>query len=366
MVGCATSQPQGAAPPATPPAASSGPLVYVGGYRPEIHVFRLNVAAGTLTPAGQMSGGENPSFLAFDPKGRFVFAANETNNGRVTAFSVDRKSGGLTRINDVASGGASPAHLSTDHAGRFLLVANYAHALPGVVEVLPVGPDGKLGAPVDQANLGQGVNPHQIQTSPDNKHVFVPCKGGPFVTQFRFDAETGHLDFNGHARIRDKPKGGPRHLAFHPGGILAYGINELDSTVTAYQLNTQSGRLTEIQTISTLPEGFAGDNSTADIHVHPSGKFVYGSNRGHNSIVIFALDAEGKMTLIGHETRTIKTPRNFHIDPTGTLLLVANQGADTVTVFRVFPDSGLLEQIGVPVPAGKQPSFVGILPGTGG
>jgi 6-phosphogluconolactonase len=358
-----------AAPPPPPPAlapavapAPRGPLVYVSGYRPEILAFRLDVERGTLTPVGRADGGKGPSYLAFDPRGRYVYAVNEGTPGKLLSFAVDRATGALTRLGEASSEGLGPAHISVDATGKWVLVANYAGGKHGTVAVLPVAADGRLGPAADKADFGHDTNPHFIQTDPTNRFAFVPCKGGPFVTQLRFDPSNGRIELNDHDRIKQGPKGGPRHLAFHPSRKFAYVINELDSTMTAYAFDAAAGRLSELHTLSTLPAEFTGRNSGADVHVHPSGKFVYGSNRGHDSIAIFALGEDGRMTVVGHETQTIKTPRNFHIDPTGKLLLVASQAADTVTVFRIDPASGALEQVGAPVPAGKAPTFVGVLP----
>jgi 6-phosphogluconolactonase len=210
--------------------------------------------------------------------------------------------------------------------------------------------------------------PHFIAADPSNRFVFVPVKGGPYVAQLRFDAATGHLQPNRPNRVQSAPKAGPRHLDFHPSRRFAYVINEQAMTITAYDFDQDKGTLKEIETVATIPADVpAGtDFSTADIHVHPGGKLLYGSNRGHNSIVIFRIDeGSGRLTLVGHETRHIARPRNFHIDPTGSLLFVANQEAGSVTVFRIDAASGQLELVGPPTPVGAKPSFVGVvmLPG---
>jgi 6-phosphogluconolactonase len=343
------------------------PFVYVSGYRPEIAIFRLDVASGSLTPAGKVSAGQNPSFLAWDAGAKLLFAANETDPGRVRSFAIDQANGQLKALNDVPAGGSITAHLSVDRSGKWLLVANYGDRKEGTIATFPIDAGGRLGAAVDTRNFGAASMPHLIITDPANRFVFVPCKGGPFVAQLRLDAATGRLSPNNPERVASAPGSGPRHMDFHPNRKFAYVINELDLTMSAYAYDSDAGLLRELQTLPTLPKGAATtDNSAADVHVHPSGNFLYGSNRGHNSIVIYRLDpSTGRMTLLGHETRAIKRPRNFHIDPSGSLMLVANQDDASVTVFRIDQNRGTLDQLGAPVPVGANPSFVGVvmLPG---
>jgi 6-phosphogluconolactonase len=356
------------APAPFPVATGTVPFVFVGGYRPEILIFRLDVAGGRLAPVGSADGGREPSFLAWDPGARFLFAVNEVDEGRVLSFAIDQATGGLTRLSDQSSAGFGPAHLSVDRSGRWVLVANYADQKPGTVGVLPIGADGRLAPPVDSHDFGTAAMPHQIRADPSNHFVFVPCKGGPFVSQLTFDAANGHLEPNQPPRMPSAAGAGPRHLDFHPNGRFAYVINEQAMTISVYGFDRDRGTLQEIETVPTVPADITDrkDFSTADIHVHPSGKLLYGSNRGHDSIVIFRIDeATGRLQLVGHETRHIARPRNFHIDPGGTLLLVANQDSASVTVFRIDAASGLLELLGPPTPVGPKPSFVGVvlLPG---
>lgn len=373
---CATAAPPPAplsSPTATTAAAADAarvPFVYVSGYRPEILSFRLDPGSGKLTPVGSADGGREPSFLAWDSGARFLFAVNEVDDGRVLAFTIDQATGGLSRLNDESSAGFGPAHLSVDRGGKFVLVANYADSRPGTIGVLPIGPDGRLAPPVDRHDFGVATMPHFITADPSNRFVFVPLKGGPYVAQLRFDAATGRLQPNRPDRVASAPKAGPRHLDFHPNHRFAYVINEQAMTITAYAFDRGNGTLTEIETVSTVPADIPADGrkgfSTADIHVHPAGKLLYGSNRGHNSIVIFRIDdTSGRLILVGHETRDIARPRNFHIDPTGQLLFVANQESGTVTTFRIDAASGRLDPVGPPTPVGAKPSFVGVvmLPG---
>jgi 6-phosphogluconolactonase len=342
------------------------PFVYVSGYRPDISIFRLDTASGKLIPAGNVSGGQEPSFLAWDPAVKFLFAVNETDPGRVRSFAIDQASGALTPINDVPSMGSITAHLSTDRTGRWLLVANYGDQKQGVIATFPIGGDGRIGSAADTREFGPASMAHYISADPTNRFVFVPLKGGPAVAQLVFDPASGRMKPNVPAQVTAAPGAGPRHLDFHPNGRFAYVINELDLTMTAYAFDATSGLLRELHVVPTLPS--AADKvgaSAADVHVHRSGRFLYGSNRGHNSIVIYRLAEDGRMTLVGHEMRDIRRPRNFTIDPTGTLMLVANQDGASVTIFRIDQNTGLLTQLGAPTPAGPNPSFVGValLPG---
>ena len=339
------------------------PFVYVSGYRPEIAIFRLDTTGGKLVPAGRMTNvGQEPSFLAWDPAAKFLFAANETDPGRVRSFAIDQVSGALTPINDVPSAGSITAHLSTDRTGRWLLVANYGDLKQGTIASIPIGADGRLGAAVDTRDFGIGSMAHQIRSDPGNRFVYVPLKGGPAVAQLVFDAATGRMKPNVPPQVAAAAGAGPRHMDFHPNGGFAYVINELDLTMSAYAYNAKTGLLRELQVVPTLPP--AADKvgaSGADVHVHRSGRFLYGSNRGHDSIVVFRLAEDGRMTLVGHESRGIKRPRNFTIDPTGTLMLVANQDAANVSVFRIDQNKGTLEPVGAPTPVGANPSFVGVV-----
>jgi 6-phosphogluconolactonase len=363
-LGCAASRPA-----ARPDIGNRVPYVYVGGYRPEISIFRLDLQTGKLTPSGQVAAGAAPSFLAWDPAGKTMFAADEVENGRVLAFRIDAATGALHPINDVPSAGVGPAHISVDRTGRWVLVANYADEKSGTIAVLPVDAEGRLGPAVDTEDYGPSTMPHAILSDPTNHFVFVPCKGGPYVAQLAFDAASGQLTPNQPDRIASPPRSGPRHMTFHPTKDIAYVINEKAMNIIVYGFDRGNGRLTERQQVGTLPAGVnpaAPGLSTAEIEVHASGKFLYGSNRGHNSLAIFRIDDQGHLDLIGHETRNIVKPRHFQIDPTGRLLLVANQDGDSVSVFSIDERTGALTPLGAPTPAGKQPSFVGtlLLPGT--
>ena len=254
------------------PAAQAArvPFVYVSGYRPEIAIFRLDAAGGKLIPAGKaVDVGQEPSFLAFDPAAKFLFAVNETDPGRVRSFAINQTTGALTPINDVPAMGSITAHLSTDRTGRWLLVANYGDQKQGTIASFPIGVDGRLGTAVDTREFGLGTMAHYISADPGNRFVFVPLKGGPSVAQLVFDAATGRMKPNLPAQAPAARDAGPRHLDFHPNGRFAYVINELDLTMTAYAYDATAGFLRELQILPTLPA--AADKvgaSGAEVHVH--------------------------------------------------------------------------------------------------
>jgi 6-phosphogluconolactonase len=327
-------------------------FVYVGSENNDIAVFAMDQTTGELASRSTTTTGAVPSFIAVEPTRRFLFAVNEY-SAMVAAFSINRANGGLTLLGRVSSNGAGPAHISVDRAGRYVLVANYEG---GTTSIYPILADGRLGAPVDAKS--PGTQPHLILTDPSNRFAFVPCKGSSYVSQYLFDAATGVMTANNPARVMTAAGAGPRHLAFHPGGTFVYLINELNSTMNAYTLGAV-GTLVELQSLSTLPAGFSGQNSGAEVVVAPGGGFVYGSNRGHNSIVIYSVGTDGRLTLVGHQSTGGTTPRSFDIDPTGTFLYAANQGSDTVVTFRINPTAGTLTQLrSTTVP--DRPEFVGV------
>lgn len=336
---------------------------YTGGGKSKgIYHYRLDMASGKLTEAGVTEGIANPSFLAIHPSGKFLYAVSEVSDsggrrtGAVSAFSLDPGSGKLTPLNHQSSEGAGPCHVSVDRAGKCVLVANYGG---GSVASLPIRDDGSLapaasaiqheGSSVDPRRQ-QGPHAHSINLSPDNRFAFAADLGLDKILIYRLDPEKGTLTAGDPPFAATPPGGGPRHFAFHPGGQFAYVCNEMKSSVTAFSHDAASGALAQLQTITTLPDGFSGNNSTAEIQVHPSGKFLYCSNRGHDSLAIFAIDEKtGKLTASGHQSTLGRTPRNFGIDPTGKYVIACNQATDNVVVFRVNQDSGELSQVGEPV-----------------
>lgn len=351
--------------------AMAGPLaaapkeltVYLGTYTrgasKGIYTARLNTETGALTAPNLAAESTNPSFLALHPGGRFLYAANEVpefageKSGSVSAFAIDPRTRALTPLNQQSSRGAGPCHLVVDKAGRNVLVANYSG---GTVTVLPIGRDGRLApASASRQHTGSSVNPrrqqephaHSINLDPANRFAFAADLGADKVFIYRFDSRKGTLAPNDPTHVALAPGAGPRHFAFRPDGRFAYVINELLSTATVFSYDARRSALMEAQTVPTLPAEFTGNSTTAEIVVHPSGKFVYGSNRGHDSITVFAADrGTGRLSLVEHEPTQGKTPRNFAIEPSGRFLLAANQASDSVVVFRIDPATGALAPTG--------------------
>jgi 6-phosphogluconolactonase len=313
-----------------------------------IYGYRFQPATGRLTPLGLVAQSPNPSFLAPHPNGRFLYAANEQ-EGTVSAFAVEPATGQLRLLNRVSSRGEWPCHVSLDRAGRTLLVANYG---TGSVAAFAIQPDGRLGEATDvEQHRGKSVNPerqtgphaHFIAPSPDGRFALVADLGLDQVLTYRFEPAKGVLTPNEPPFATLKPGSGPRHLAFHPNGKYVYVNGEMSSTVAAFSYEADRGALKELQTVSTLPAGFSGNTSTAEIEVDRAGRFLYVSNRGHDSIAVFAIDAaNGRLTPVEQTSTGGRTPRNFTLDPSGTFLLAANQNSNTVVVFRVDAKTGRL------------------------
>lgn len=343
--------------------ASREYLVYFGTYTGKdskgIYACRFRPDTGKLTPVELAAETVSPSFLAVDPARHYLFAANEigdykgSKSGSVSSFAIDRHSGKLTAVNTVASRGADPCHLTVDKAGTSVLVANYTG---GSVAVLPVKAGGMLGEASDFVqHLGSSVDPerqkephaHDVVLTPDNRFAVVADLGLDKLLVYRFDPAKGALTPNDPPSGRVKPGSGPRHFAFHPNGRFAYVISEMANTVTAFSWDGAKGAFNELQTVSTLPKDFTGENTTAEIAVHPSGRFLYGSNRGHESIAVFAIDpAKGTLTFVEDVSTLGKEPRNFALDPTGAFVFAANQNSNTVVVFRVNQKTGRLTPTG--------------------
>lgn len=334
---------------------------YTKGKSQGIYRARLDAASGHWTAPELAIEAVDPSFLALHPTGKFLYAIDESADpakkpGRgVLAYAIDARTGGLTRLNEQEPGGPGPCYLEVDRTGQTLLVANYSG---GSVASLPIGADGRIGkANTVQTHQGSSVNPnrqkqphaHAIHVAPDNRHALVPDLGIDRVMLYRLDAKNSTLAANEPAFVALPPGSGPRHLAFHPQGKFVYVINELLCTMAVFSYEARSGTLAAVQTLSTLP---AGENvqrgySTAEVIAHPGGTFLYGSNRGHNSIVVYAIDAStGKLTLVQHQPTGGKTPRHFAVDPTGAWLIAENQESDSVVVFRIDGKSGRLTPTG--------------------
>jgi 6-phosphogluconolactonase len=347
---------------------------YSGGKSKGIYRCEFDTLTGKLSKPTLAAETSNPSFLAIHPNQRYLYAVGENDtfegkpSGAVTAFALDPKSGELKRLNQKPSSGTGPCHLVVDQPGKHVLVANYSG---GNAAVLAIEDDGRLGDRTafvqhtgkgDDASRQEAPHAHSINLDAANRFAVVADLGLDRVFVYRYDADKGSLEKNEPPAAKMASKAGPRHFAFHPSGRYAYAINEMASTVTAMSYDAEKGVLTPIQTISTLPEGYNKENSTAEVQVHPSGRFLYGSNRGHNSIAIFKIDQKsGKLTAAGHQAEGINIPRNFGIDPTGKFLLVANQEGDSILVFRVDPGTGALYATGGKVEVGK-PVCVKFLP----
>ena len=360
------------------PTPSSQTLVYIGTYTGAkskgIYRARLDPRTGELSAPELVAETANPSFLAVHPNRRFLYAVNEVWNpaGKpsptVTAFGIEAAPGNLTKLNEQPAGGVGPCHVVVDQAGKNVMVANYGG---GSLAAFPVGADGRLGAATAFIqHHGASVNPqrqaaphaHGIAIDPANQFAFCADLGLDKLMSYRFDPAHGTLTPNDPPSTSVNPGAGPRHFVFHPAGRFGYVINEIASTITAFTYDTKRGALVEFQTVSTVPEDFKGKTSTAEIAVHPNGKFLYGSNRGHDSIAVFALDNQtGKLTLVEHQPTQGKSPRHFGIDPTGQFLVVANQDSDNIVVFRIDPATGRLTATGPAVTVGA-PACVVFVP----
>ena len=340
-------------------------LFYVGTYTEDgsnskgIYAYRYDAKTSEITPLGLAAETTNPSFVALHPNGRFLYAVNEVpnykgpNSGGVSAFSIDHTTGKLTFLNEVPSRGGDPCYIIVDKAGRYVLVANYTG---GSIAVFPILADGRLGeAAAFVQHSGKGTNPerqegphaHSIDLSPDNRFAMVDDLGLDELLVYKFDAAKGSLTPNDPAFAKLDAGAGPRHFALRPDGKFAYVVAEMGHTVTVFSNEAASGRLRTLQTVTTLPKDFKGRNDDAEIQVHPSGKFLYASNRGDDSIAIYAIDgSKGTLTPIGSVPTGGKEPRSFEIDPTGTLLLAENQKSDNIAIFKIDQKTGNLTPTG--------------------
>ncbi len=351
-------------------------LVYIGTYTGAkskgIYVSRLDLASGALSAPTLAAESANPSFLAVHPTRDLIYAVNEIGNyegkpgGSVSAFTINRETGALTALNRQSSVGGGPAHVTVDHAGRNVLVANYGG---GSVAVLPIGSDGALRpSSAFIQHTGSSVNParqkephaHSVIVDSADRFAYVADLGLDKVMIYRLDGGKGSLVANDPPFATAEPGAGPRHLALHPQRRFAYVINEMQNTVTAFSRDAERGGLTALQTISTLPadQKPLPNYSTAEVLVHPSGKFLYGSNRGHDSIAVFAIDeTSGRLTFVETQPTQGSTPRGFGIDPTGGYLLAGNQRSDSVVAFKINPETGRLTPTGSRIDVGSPVSI---------
>jgi len=345
------------------------PLVYVGTYtqdskgnnRPDgIYVYRMDPKTGALNLASKTGGPPNPSFLTIDPGGRYLVAVSETGQyegqegGGVSSYAIDPSRGALTLINSQPTHGAAPCYVTIDPSGKWVIVANYNG---GNVTVLPLGADGKLGAPTDVVqHKGSSVNKSRQAEPHAHSAIFAPGSatlvlvadlGLDRIMLYDLDLVKGKLVPHTTPWITIHPGGGPRHMAFSPDTHTLYVANEVDSTVSAFQYDAAKGSFTELQTLPLLPADFKGQNTSADIHLTPSGKYLYASNRGIDNLAAFSVDsASGKLAAAGQVSTQGKTPRNFAIDPSGTFLLAANQDSDSIVTFRIDHATGKLTPTG--------------------
>jgi 6-phosphogluconolactonase len=355
-----------------PAPAGSNTLVYIGTYTVPnskgIYVSRLDTEKGTLSPPELAAETPSPSFLAVHPTERYLYAVNETNTftdetGGVSAFAIDRGTGKLQALGQQSSEGSGPAHLTVDKSGRNVLVANYGG---GSVAVLPINAkDGKLksGSALMQ-HKGHSVNQsrqsephaHSITTDPSGRFVYVADLGLDWIVIYQLDERKGLLTLNEPPNAKVEPGAGPRHFSVHPSGRFGYVINELNCTVTAFTRDANDGGLTQLQTVSSLPanaqmqQGFSG----AELEVHPTGKYLYTSIRGHNSIAVFSIDQNtGRLTYVDSTSTQGDTPRGFGIDPQGKYLLAGNQNSNSVVVFRIDSSTGKLTPTGSKIDVGS-------------
>lgn len=327
---------------------------YTSGSSKGIYRSTFDSHSGSLSEPQLVAETQNPGFLALHPNGRFLYAAGETDSGgSITAFHLDTRTGALLQINRQSSSGKGPCHVSVDRSGRCVMVANYSS---GSVAALPIGLDGSLqpaastvqhsGSSVDPKRQ-TGAHAHFILPSPDNRFALVCDLGLDKVLAYRLDPASAALTMTDPAFVTMRPGSGRRHLAFSPNGRFIYVVNEMGGSISTLSYDAASAAMKELQTISTLEAGFTNSNTSAGIAVHPSGKFVYASNRGHDSIAIFAADSRsGLLRFVEHQAGGIKTPRHFAIDPTGAWMLVENQRSNNVLVFGIDSQTGRLQPTG--------------------
>jgi 6-phosphogluconolactonase len=356
-------------------AASGEYFVYIGTYTRTrgkgIYMFRFQPATGKVTALSLAAETPSPSFLAIDPKQKFLYAANEHDgpdvpgkNSTVSAYAIDPKTGALTFLNKVSCRGEGPAHIALDKTGKALLAANYRS---GSLALLPIEADGRLGEVTGFAQhhgigpqpRAEGPHAHGAAFSPDNRFALVADRGLDQVLIYRYDQAKGTLTPNDPPFFDATPGAGPRHLAFHPNGRILYELNEPGSTITVLAYDAAGGTLNRIQEITTLPAGFTGTNVTAQLQIDRSARFLYASNRGADNLAVFAIDpAKATLTLVEHVSTQGKTPRDFSLDPTGGYLFAANQNSDTVVLFRVDAKTGRLTATGQVVEHVPEPTCV--------
>jgi 6-phosphogluconolactonase len=342
------------------PAAGADMFVYFGSHRagPGIgfSLAHFDTDTGVLTKPQFLLEARAPAYFVIHPDGRHLYTCNSGDPGGVAAYEINPHTGGLTFLNRELAGGGDTSYLSLDHTGRYALAANYAG---GNIAVFALQPDGRLGDwTAFMQHTGSGVNPqrqthayaHSIIVDPTNRFALVADLGVDKVFVYRFNEKDGTLTPHSPAFVSVAPGSGARHVKFHPNGKWVYLINEIGCTVIAFNWDAAKGTLTEFQTISTLPADFKGTSACAEMEIHPNGRFLYGSNRGHDSLAVFTIDQEsGRLSLVQHIPTQGKTPRNFAFDPTSRWIICTNHDSNNAVVFRVDETTGRLTQVGEPV-----------------
>lgn len=352
-------------------AQSGKEIIYVGTYSLRgsegIYVFEFDRRAVTIKPLQSVSNVKSPSFLAIHPSGKYLYSVNEaaeagpSNAGAVSAYAIDAATGKLSFLNGQSSLGRGPCHISIDETGKTAFISNYGG---GNLAVLPIDVDGTLGAATDSVqHAGSGPNTkrqekphvHSATVAPDNRFIYVADLGTDKLHIYETDAKKGTVKPASTPYVTVKPGSGPRHFTVHPNGKFAYLVEELTSSVAVFSRNAQTGAMTLLSDgVKTLPADFSGENTSADIHIDPSGRFLYQSNRGRNALTLFSIGSDGKLTSLGDEPTRGKTPRNFMIDPKGEFIFVAHQDSDNITLFKRDQKTGKLtytgQSISVPAP----------------
>ena len=352
------------------------PLVFISSFaagdKGAINAYQLEPTTGILKPIHKTGDVENPFFMAVSRDQKLLYSIHAKTFGgqepeQVAAYAIEGRTGRLKLLNRQSTRGTASCYLDVDATGKSVLVANYS---TGNIASLPVNKDGSLGEAASFfQHAGSSVDParqkgpyaHCIVVSPDNRFALAADLGLDQVLSYRLDAATAKLSPNTPPFVKTPPGAGPRHLTFHPNGRHVYVINELKSSVTLFDYVTESGTLTERQTISTLPSDFAGTSHCADLKITPNGQFLYGTNRGHDSIAVYRIGEDGRLTLIGIESSLGKGPQNLVVAANGTLLLCANLPGNNVAVFRIDPQTGGLKSVGEPVSI-LSPSCIRLLP----
>lgn len=317
-----------------------------------IYSYRVRSATGALERVAVTASAQNPTFLTIHPDGTYLYTADQVRQGTITAYEINRATGELDIRNRVSSGGDRPCHVTVDATGSYLLAAHYSGEC---VSMLPIGEDGRVGKPTDiVTHSGSSVDPerqtkprpHSVNIGPGNRFAYVPDLGTDRVNIYRIDKEEGKLRLGRTPHVDLHDGAGPRHFAIDPSGQRAFLINELDSTLTVFERDIETGSLSTTVTLPTIPPEYAGENAPADVHVHPSGNWVYASNRGHDSIAFYERISSDTIRLRGTQPTLGRGPRNFAIGPDGTFLFAENRHSNSIVSFRVDPNTGELSPTG--------------------